>query len=364
MADHEVAGPKKQEKADKTRRAGGLDSQPMFQNLTMPDITSYMIGETSLNPSLQNHAALLSRASSDQRAIIARQLQTTYGNGYLQRLVRQMAIQAKLTVSGPSDSYDREAERIAEAVTKEPGSQVQKLPQKHTIQRDTADPSRCLPDLSTSTVKQDVTLQSQITKEPVPRGMIQRTGAADVLNSFFSPYFLENLWVMPENDEYTRIVQTWEPVIEAVNQAKENLAPSCYDWQTRHMTDPSWHPRMSPAADPNAYKIEKSSPLGTNSDACKRAWLIYKLTGIQTDELHTASIGSFDIYVTADNIDCQAKTARLNIWMYNAMSEASFGRFAGYFRRVGMLAQMATQYMWWNWHELYNFQQPRPPGGW
>ena len=51
-------------------------------------------------------------------------LQQTYGNRYVQRIMR--GVQAKLVVNPPDDVYEREADRVAEAVTKAPGSDVQR----------------------------------------------------------------------------------------------------------------------------------------------------------------------------------------------------------------------------------------------
>jgi hypothetical protein len=69
----------------------------------------------------------------------------------------------------------------------------------------------------------------------------------------------------------------------------------------------------------------------------------------QTDALYTCAIGSFNIYTTVDAINCSAKTATLNFWMYNNMSKKSFGRFADH--AAFKLSGMKSQYMWWNWVE-------------
>lgn len=54
-------------------------------------------------PSEERHAALLASANSDaQRANLAMQLQQTYGNRYVQRLVESLNGQTKLTVSQPA----------------------------------------------------------------------------------------------------------------------------------------------------------------------------------------------------------------------------------------------------------------------
>ena len=203
-----------------------------------------------------------------------------------------------------------------------------------------------------------------------PRGMIQRTSVGQVLDEFFSPFSDETLWVMDSSDNYTRIVRTWRPVIDAVNRAKANLEANCANWQANHMTDPSWRPGMTdpPVTDPNAHGIWVASPPGTDPDTCKNAFIIYvtsslisPLAGVQTFELYTCSIGSFGIYATADSIDCAAKTARINIWMYNAMDQGSFGKYASH--PAFALSGMERQYMWWNWTEPHSWGPPAPTGG-
>ena len=194
------------------------------------------------------------------------------------------------------------------------------------------------------------------------RQMIQRTTIGDVLDEFFSPFSSETLWVMPDGDNYTHIVRRWQPVIDAVNQAKTKLEADCANWSTSHMTNSSWTPDKTdpPVTDPNACGIWVSSPPGTDPDTCRNAFIIYVASkasplgpNIQTFELYTCSIGSFGIYATVDSIDCAAKTAEMNIWMYNAMDQESFGRYASH--PAFALSGMERQYMWWNWRESHRW---------
>lgn len=186
----------------------------------------------------------------------------------------------------------------------------------------------------------------------------------DILDEFFSPFSRERLWVMPENDNYTRIVRGWQPVIDASTRTKAHLSANCPQWQSSYMTNTAWRPSMTDAAKPGAYREFVASPPGTDPDTCRNAFVLYmasKAAGmaprpvpipmpeIQTRDLYTCSIGSFNIYTTVDQVDCSAKTARMNFWMYNSMSRRSFGRFASH--PVFSLSGMATQFMWWNWVE-------------
>ena len=82
--------------------------------------------------SLESHASLLSDArlshpaNAGERAQLLSELQRSYGNAYVQRLLRSHALQAKLTVNPPDDIYEKEADQIAEIVTKSPGTAIQR----------------------------------------------------------------------------------------------------------------------------------------------------------------------------------------------------------------------------------------------
>ena len=73
----------------------------------------------------------------------------------------------------------------------------------------------------------------------------------------------------------------------------------------------------------------------------------------ECNDLYTCSIGSFNVYTTVEAIDCSAKTATMNFWMYNSMSRNSFGKFASH--PAFALSGVKTQYMWWNWVETVDW---------
>ncbi|TKD09144.1 hypothetical protein [Polyangium fumosum] len=188
------------------------------------------------------------------------------------------------------------------------------------------------------------------------------TTIGDVLDEFFSPLSSEKLWIMPESDNYTRIVRRWQPVIDASNRTKRNLAGNCSLWRSNFVTIPSWQPTKTDAPKPKSYREFVQSPPGTDPTTCKNAFMVYVaskfakppvipvfLPEIQTEKLYTCSIGSFNIYTSVNKIDCTTRTAQMNFWMYNSMSRRSFGDFASH--PVFSLCGMATQYMWWNWVE-------------
>jgi hypothetical protein len=188
------------------------------------------------------------------------------------------------------------------------------------------------------------------------------TTVGSILDEFFSPFSSEKLWVMYENDNYTQRVLKWGPVKEAVINIKANVAAQCDVWKTSFVSAASWKPSKTDSPKPGAYREFVASPPGTDPETCKSAFIVYVSTmaakllpggavmpTVQTDALYTCAIGSFNIYTTVDTIDCKAKTATMNYWMYNSMSKKSFGRFADH--PVFSVSGMKSQYMWWNWVE-------------
>ncbi|MGY3051879.1 hypothetical protein ACVWYG_000066 [Pedobacter sp. UYEF25] len=192
---------------------------------------------------------------------------------------------------------------------------------------------------------------------------IQRTTVGSVLNEFFSPFSDPTLWNMPESDNYTNIVRSWQPVIDGLISIKADITSNCANWAATHRTDTSWRPGMTkpPVTDPNSFPKWVSSPPGTDPETCKSAFILYVGTmipgpAIQSFGLYTCSIGSFGLYVTVDAIDCAAQTATIQVWMYNTMDKASFGKFASH--PAFSFCGMEPQYMWWNWDEQINWAGP------
>jgi hypothetical protein len=191
------------------------------------------------------------------------------------------------------------------------------------------------------------------------------TTIGDILDEFFSPLSRERLWIMTENNIYTRIVRKWRPVINAVTRTKNHLKMNCSTWSSGYVTNSTWRPTKTDRPKPGAYRDFVPSPPGTDPQTCKNAFIVYVTSKaadavipgyqpeIQTRNLYTCSIGSFNLYTTVDRVDCAAKTATMDFWMYNNMSRRSFGRFASHpaFRLSGM----KSQYMWWNWKEAVNW---------
>lgn len=165
------------------------------------------------------------------------------------------------------------------------------------------------------------------------------TTIGEILDEFFSPLSIERLWIMPESDNYTRIVRQWMPVIEAVTRTKDHLQMNCSTWSGSYTTTPTWTPTKTDAPKPGAYRDFVPRPPGTDPQTCQDAFVVYAASKaadmvfpgiqpeIQTWQLYTCSIGSFNLYTTVDRVDCAAKTATMDFWMYNNMgsSEESVG---------------------------------------
>ena len=183
------------------------------------------------------------------------------------------------------------------------------------------------------------------------------TSAGEILDTYFS--VLESgprLWIMGETDAYTSRVRKWDAVRRQVDVIKSEIARNSGDWALRHTTSKTWTPMMRYGFDPRSgYEHLVVSPVGTDPKTARNAYVVYTLTGVQTDSLYISAIGSFRIAATVDEISLKKCSATVRIWMYNEMSRRSFGRYAGhpYFS----WRPMHSQYMWWNWTERIHFNK-------
>jgi len=110
-------------------------AEPSLDPPHAAEVAALETGETTFQPQVARHVALLSLASFDaQRTNIVLHLQRTYGNSYVQRLLRSMSIQAKMTVSAPGDIYEQEADSVAEKVVRGLNSQVQRQEEEEELQ--------------------------------------------------------------------------------------------------------------------------------------------------------------------------------------------------------------------------------------
>lgn len=125
MAEHRRAAHDKNEEAEKKNRVRRQESKPLTEQHDTDNENGPSLTDTPFNPRMEEHAITLSGIhSSVQRQDFIKQLNQTYGMRYAQGLVESVNVQAKLTVSDPSDVYEQEADRVAETVTQSLQSQV------------------------------------------------------------------------------------------------------------------------------------------------------------------------------------------------------------------------------------------------
>jgi len=127
MAEHQKASQKNKEDAEQKHRLKQKEPQTSFDHFHAWEQGTVAITETPFWPRMDEHAELLAMPHSDeQRASLVLQLQQTYGNRYVQRLIESMRGQAKLTVNDPNDIYEQEADSVAHAVSNHAPTQIQR----------------------------------------------------------------------------------------------------------------------------------------------------------------------------------------------------------------------------------------------
>ncbi len=135
MAEHRRTSQKQPEDVDQGHGLIRRNSQALSDRFHAWDRGTLTITETSFQPEMGQHAALLKAAHSDEgRANFALHLQQTYGNRYVQRLLESMKVQSKLTVNPPNDVYEQEADRVARAVTRDLLPKIQRQQEEEELE--------------------------------------------------------------------------------------------------------------------------------------------------------------------------------------------------------------------------------------
>lgn len=164
----------------------------------------------------------------------------------------------------------------------------------------------------------------------------------------------EKLWVMPAADNYTKIVWRWDAVKGLIEEMKGDVSYDPEGWKKNRATTKGWRPTMGVwRQDPSSQRYHSENPEGTDALRASLLWFLRNATTVQTDSLHKAAIGSFDLFVTIDSLDESTCTATINVWMFNNMSRESFGPWVNDFP-FGDRYQR-SQYMWWNWKETVKY---------
>lgn len=144
MKDYKGRTRTRQEQSDKQHPFKKKRPQALHGNPRISEQPGVSIEDTPFQPAPDRHVPLLAAARSDShRESLVKQLQRSYGNAYVQHLLRSMGAQAKLTVSDPDDVYEREADGVARAVADAISSQAQRQPEEEELQaRPAADTQR------------------------------------------------------------------------------------------------------------------------------------------------------------------------------------------------------------------------------
>ena len=127
MAEHKIRKNKAEEKTHWLNK----EPESAFEREKAQDEAAEM---DTMDLTYQRHAALLNdvhfahSTNAEQKAHVVTGLQRSYGNAYVQRLLSPKTIQAKLTVNPPDNQYEREADRMADAVTQSTQAQIQRQP--------------------------------------------------------------------------------------------------------------------------------------------------------------------------------------------------------------------------------------------
>ncbi len=129
MAEHERSNRDKQAGLDEKHRTRQQESKPSFDKSHAWDDGLLSLTGTPFVPRMDAHGTMLSMIPfAEQRHDFIMQLQQTYGNRYVQRLMASMGAQANLTISEPGDIYEQEADIIAEAVSRSINTSVRRQP--------------------------------------------------------------------------------------------------------------------------------------------------------------------------------------------------------------------------------------------
>jgi len=115
-------------------------------------------------------------ANIGQKARVVNQLQHSHGNAYVQRLLGSKLVQAKLVVNPVNDQYEREADRVAEAVV--PPSEVAVQRQEEEEEEELyAKPASGAPQLTVQRQAEEEEEEEELQAKPAsgaPRLTVQR----------------------------------------------------------------------------------------------------------------------------------------------------------------------------------------------
>ena len=134
MAAHERPTQQKRD-PDPKRGARNKKPEPLLDRSHTTETGNLSFAATPFRPPVESNAESLANAQSgEERAAISADLQQSYGNRYVQRLVESMRIQPKLTVNPPNDVYEQEADRVADGVARAAAPKAAAAPEEEEVQ--------------------------------------------------------------------------------------------------------------------------------------------------------------------------------------------------------------------------------------
>ena len=127
MTQHES---EKAEFKERAQRRGKVTQSPSKQlEARDPELKAMGDSPSVESPGVFRDARFSHPANIGHKIQVARQLQHSHGNAYVQRLLDPRAVQAKLVVNPPDDQYEQEADRVADTVVRSTDSQIQRQTQ-------------------------------------------------------------------------------------------------------------------------------------------------------------------------------------------------------------------------------------------
>ena len=133
MAERQISKAESEEKAGTRRK--GPESQPekLKEQVDVPEATGISTLSAGAQAALMTDARLSHPANTEHRVRMLMGLQQSYGNAYVQRLLNSR-IQPKLVVNAPDDANEREADRVADAVVRRTGAEIQRQEEEEELQ--------------------------------------------------------------------------------------------------------------------------------------------------------------------------------------------------------------------------------------
>jgi hypothetical protein len=117
----------KKDKGEKTYRISKKETRESSLNSRNHESADIFLRDTPFYPRMMEHVKILSDIPfKAQREEFILRLHETYGSSYVQHLMKSISVQAKLNISDPNDIYEQEADRVAEEVTRNINTQVQR----------------------------------------------------------------------------------------------------------------------------------------------------------------------------------------------------------------------------------------------